>query len=132
MTKRSSKTFCGFKKFSRISTALYELHWLPVSLRIYYKILLLTFKRISGLAPTYLSDPDSKNRIHHIILGLLLSSSSVFEGKCLQHWEPDHFQQQLRNYGMAYLWSFVKQHQLTVLNLDLRLAFLTSVFFLNL
>ena len=35
---------------------LYELHWLPVSLRIDYKILLLTFKCIYGLAPTYLSD----------------------------------------------------------------------------
>ena len=36
-----------------------ELHWLPVSLRIDYKILLLTFKCIYanyGLAPTYLSD----------------------------------------------------------------------------
>ena len=35
---------------------LHELHWLPVSLRIDYKILLLTFKCIYGLAPTYLSD----------------------------------------------------------------------------
>ena len=38
-----------------ITPALYELHWLPVSLRIDYKILLLTFKCIYGLAPTYLS-----------------------------------------------------------------------------
>ena len=43
-------------KFSQITPALYELHWLPVSLRIDYKILLLTFKCIYGLAPTYLSD----------------------------------------------------------------------------
>ena len=37
---------------------LYELHWLLVSLRIDYKILLLTFKCtcIYSLAPTYLSD----------------------------------------------------------------------------
>ena len=39
-----------------ITPALYELHWLPVSLRLDYKILLLTFKCIYGLAPTYLSD----------------------------------------------------------------------------
>ena len=39
-----------------ITPALYELHWLPVSLRIDYKILLLTFKCVYGLAPTYLSD----------------------------------------------------------------------------
>ena len=30
--------------------------WVPVSLRIDYKVLLLTFKCIYGLAPTYLSD----------------------------------------------------------------------------
>ena len=47
----------GIGKFSHITPALYELHWLPVSLRIFdYKILLLTFKCIYGLAPTYLSD----------------------------------------------------------------------------
>ena len=39
-----------------ITLALYELHWLPVSLRIDYKILLLTFKCIYGLSPTYLSE----------------------------------------------------------------------------
>ena len=42
--------------WSHFTPALYELHWLPVSLRIDYKILLLTFKCIYGLAPTYLSD----------------------------------------------------------------------------
>ena len=46
----------GIGKFSHITPALHELHWLPVSLRIDYKILLSTFKCIYGLAPTYLSD----------------------------------------------------------------------------
>ena len=32
------------------------------------------------------------------------------------------------NSGMAYLWSFVKQHHLTVLNLDLKPIFLRSIF----
>ena len=48
--------------------------------------------------------------------------------RCLQHWEQDHSQQQLRNSGMSYLWSFVKQHHLTVLNLDLKPIFLRSIF----
>ena len=46
----------GIGTFSHITPALYELHWLPVSLRIDYKILLLTFKCTYGLAPSYLSD----------------------------------------------------------------------------
>ena len=29
---------------------------------------------------------------------------------------------------MSYLWSFVKQHHLTVLNLDLKAIFLRSIF----
>ena len=42
--------------FLALESFLIELHWLPVSLRIDHKILLLTFKCIYGLAPTYLSD----------------------------------------------------------------------------
>ena len=40
-----------------IETVLLEtLHWLPVEQRIQYKILLLTFKVLHGLAPQYLSE----------------------------------------------------------------------------
>ena len=42
-------------KCSHITPALYDLHWLPIHARIYYKILLLAFKVIHGQAPTYLS-----------------------------------------------------------------------------
>ena len=34
---------------------LEQLHWLPVSFRVDYKILLLTFCALHGLAPVYLS-----------------------------------------------------------------------------
>ena len=33
-----------------------ELHWLPVKFRIMYKILLLTYKCLHGLAPDYLAE----------------------------------------------------------------------------
>ena len=35
---------------------LKELHWLPIKFRIRFKILLLVFNAIHGLAPSYLSD----------------------------------------------------------------------------
>ena len=35
---------------------LHSLHWLPVKQRINYKILLLTFRALNGMAPAYLSD----------------------------------------------------------------------------
>ena len=38
-------------KYSHITPALYELHWLPVLARIHFKVLSLAFKAIHGLAP---------------------------------------------------------------------------------
>ena len=43
-------------KYSHITQALYELHWLPVLARIHFKILSLAFKAIDGLAPQYISN----------------------------------------------------------------------------
>ena len=39
-----------------ITPLLIELHWLPISQRIDYKILLITFKAIHGIAPQYICD----------------------------------------------------------------------------
>ena len=33
-----------------------ELHWLPVEQRVEFKILLLTYKVVNGMAPVYLQD----------------------------------------------------------------------------
>ena len=43
------------RRFEHISPVLASLHWLPVKFRIDYKILLLTFKALHGLAPSYLN-----------------------------------------------------------------------------
>ena len=43
-------------KFCHITALLAELHWLLVRTRIYYKILLITYKILHGHAPKYLSD----------------------------------------------------------------------------
>ena len=39
-----------------ISQVLYTLHWLPVKQRISYKIILLTYKALNNIGPTYLLD----------------------------------------------------------------------------
>ena len=41
-------------KYCHVRPLLYNLHWLPVEFRIDFKILLLTYKAINGLAPFYL------------------------------------------------------------------------------
>jgi hypothetical protein len=43
-------------KYEHITPVLKSLHWLPVSQRIDYKILFLTFKSLSECAPLYLQD----------------------------------------------------------------------------
>ena len=40
--------------FDHITPVLATLHWLPVKFRIDFKILLLAFKAVNGLAPAYL------------------------------------------------------------------------------
>ncbi|XP_017330014.2 heterogeneous nuclear ribonucleoprotein A0a isoform X1 [Ictalurus punctatus] len=44
------------RRYDHITPILSILHWLPVKSRINYKILLLTYKALNGLAPQYLSD----------------------------------------------------------------------------
>ncbi len=44
------------RKYDHITPILKELHWLPVQSRIDFKVLLLTYKALHGLAPQYLTD----------------------------------------------------------------------------
>lgn len=44
------------KRTAHMSPVLKSLHWLPVSFRIDFKIILLVFKSLNGLAPEYLWD----------------------------------------------------------------------------
>ena len=43
-------------KFDHITPVLHQLHWLPISQRICYKILLLTYKALNNKAPGYISE----------------------------------------------------------------------------
>ena len=42
-------------KFSHVTPLLKELHWLPIPYRIDFKILMLTYKALHSLAPSYLT-----------------------------------------------------------------------------
>ena len=52
----AARVVTGAKKFDHVKPILESLHWLPVSSRIEYKIALLTYKCLNGLAPQYLAD----------------------------------------------------------------------------
>ena len=44
------------RKYDHITPVLIRLHWLPVHYRVIFKVLLLVFKALNGLAPCYISD----------------------------------------------------------------------------
>lgn len=61
----AARIILRLKKHDHISHHVKALHWLPVKARIDFKILLLTYKAINGLAPLYLSElltPYCSNR----------------------------------------------------------------------
>ena len=67
-------------KYCHITPLLRELHWLPVRLRVDFKILLVTFKILHGVAPSYLEDlvlPASHYQLRRNNNGILLERSRL-------------------------------------------------------
>lgn len=54
--QNAAATLTKTKKRAHITLLLMSLHWLPVYYRISFKILLVTFKALHGLAPDYISE----------------------------------------------------------------------------
>ena len=52
----AAKTIFLARKRAHVTPLLKELHWLPVKFRCMYKVLILTYKTLSGEAPEYLID----------------------------------------------------------------------------
>ena len=52
----AARVICNISRYEHISPSLYKLHWLPVSYRIQFKILLFVYKTLNGIAPLYLSE----------------------------------------------------------------------------
>ena len=53
---RAARITTFTEKYEHITPSLIDLHWLPVEYRIIYKILLLVYKAINGLSPSYISN----------------------------------------------------------------------------
>ena len=50
----AARLVCSTQRFNHITPVLFSLHWLPVAYRIEFKILVLAFKAIYQLAPSYI------------------------------------------------------------------------------
>ncbi len=52
----AARTLTRTRKSEHITPVLRSLHWLPVTFRIDFKVLLLVYKSLNGLGPKYMSD----------------------------------------------------------------------------
>jgi hypothetical protein len=52
----AARVVLNLGKYDHITPALVHLHWLPVKHRIEFKVLLIVFKALHGLAPAYISE----------------------------------------------------------------------------
>ena len=63
-----------------IAPVLKKLHWLPVKQRVTYKILLLTFRALNGLAPIYIVDMlHRKSKSSASNIGLEVDDQIIFD-----------------------------------------------------
>ena len=84
---------------------LKQLHWLPLSYRIKYKVLVLTFKALKGYGPSYLSELLQSVRHEHKslrsnfkhLLALPLNKSVTYGDRCFSVFAPS-------------LWNSIPQH----------------------
>ncbi|KAI5629204.1 hypothetical protein C0J50_8103, partial [Silurus asotus] len=83
------------RKYDHITPILSSLHWLPVKFRIDYKLLLLTYKALNGLAPMYLSSlltcynpPRSLRSQNSGLLVVRRIAKSTKGGRAFSHLAP--------------------------------------------
>ena len=52
----AAKVIANRYKYDHVSDVLYKLHWLKVRERITYKLMLIVFKSLCGMAPRYIQE----------------------------------------------------------------------------
>ena len=58
-----ARLVCNENRYCHITPLLVDLHWLPVSFRINFKILLIVYKALNGQAPSYLCNLLTKRSL---------------------------------------------------------------------
>ena len=99
-----ARLVCNALKYCHITPLLIDLHWLPVRFRIDFKMLLITYKILNGLAPLYLCQLIKKNLHLNIILEVPGTTCSLVT-RCVglkSRWVIGHLSLLHPNYGMLY------------------------------
>ena len=99
-----ARLVCNALKYCHITPLLIDLHWLPVRFRIDFKILLITYKILNGLAPLYLCQLIKTNIHLNIILEVPGTTCSLVT-RCVglkSRWVIGHLSLLHPNYGTLY------------------------------
>ena len=101
----AAKVITRKDRYESATESLKELHWLPIHLRIKYKIITTVFKTLHSQAPKYLSDKISLNKT--TIFGLRSQKNS----KYLAIPRVKHMTFAARSFSVAgpQLWNFLSE-----------------------
>ncbi len=111
------------RKYDHISPVMSTLHWIPFKHRIDFKILLITYKALNGLAPKYLGEllshysplrPLRSQNSGHLIIPRI-SKSPAGESRSKKSKSLSIY---CRNSGTIYLTLFGRHTNSVSLNLD--------------
>ena len=78
----AARPVLGIRKCEHITPALKNLHWLPISQQIHYKLSLLCYKSFNSLLPSSLSDLPSP----YIVSCTLHSTSDIIRLSVPRYW----------------------------------------------
>ena len=73
---------CNENRYCHITPLLVDLHWLPVSFRINFKILLIVYKALNGQAPSYLCNLLTKRSFSKYCLRSFNDTSTLSYPLC--------------------------------------------------
>ena len=87
----AARLVCRSPRYCHITPLMYNLHCLPINLRIRFKVLLFVFKAIHSIAPPYISDlisvkPNSSYNLRSSSAGILLAFPSRKTKRTLGDW----------------------------------------------
>ena len=110
-------------KYDHITSVLVRLHWLPVSYRIWFKVLLLTYKALNDLSPEYITELLNKPKYTRNLRSQSQHLLSVPKSRTVTM-AIELFLYAPLSYGMNYLFSCACPQIYKYLNQDWRKCFL--------
>ena len=108
---RAARLVTNTKRNDHITPQLFKLHWLPISFRIQYKLLILTHQCIYGDSPDYLSSLVSFNK-HNYSTRLSNTISIKIPGNIRSSLGFRSF-----SYSAAYLWNHLPASLINITSL---------------